>query len=75
MHILLFIIIFIIGSVGDALNSNMEGISAVGKVMFAIGLFFVIGIILIGFSTDGSGKVFLVAVFMLIIGFILAMLQ
>lgn len=68
MHILAFIILFIFGAIGAAGKGDYSGIVVIGKVLLGIGIFFVIGVILTGFSTKGAGTVFAVALVMTIIG-------
>ena len=72
MHILIFIIMFIIESIGAALNGDYSGTVIIGKVLMGIGIFCFVGCILIGFSTEGSGKIFLISIVMTIVGRLLA---
>lgn len=71
MHILAFMLMFIFGSIGAAMNGDYSGISFIGKVLLGIGIFFFLGCILTGFSTDGAGSVFLFSIVMVILGALL----
>lgn len=72
MHILAFILMFIVGSIGAAMNGDYSGTVFIGKVLMGIGIFFFLACILTGFSTDGSGTVFLISILMTIFGAFLA---
>ena len=73
MHILAFILMIIVASIGAALNGDYSGIAFIGKVMMGIGMFFFFGIIIIKFSTEGSGKIFVYSIFMILIGGIMTL--
>ena len=68
MHILAFILMFIFGSIGAAMKGDYSGTIFIGKVLMGIGVFFFLACILTGFSTEGSGTVFLIAIMMMISG-------
>lgn len=72
MHILAFILMFIVGSIGAAMNGDYSGTVFIGKVLMGIGIFFFLACIVTGFSTDGSGTVLLISILMTIFGAFLA---
>ena len=47
MHILAFIILFIIGSIGAACKGDWSGMEVIGKIILFIALFLIIGYIMI----------------------------
>ena len=47
MHILAFILLFIIGSIGAACKGDWSGMAVIGKVILFIALFLIIGYIMI----------------------------
>ncbi len=73
MRILAFILMYIFDSIGAAFEGDYSGISSIGSVLLGIGIFFIFGCILIGFSTEGSGTIFLVAIIMAVVGGFMAM--
>lgn len=72
MHILTFILMFVFGAIGAAIKGDYSGTIVIGKWLMGIGLFFFFGCILIGFSTEGSGTIFLISIIMIILGAVLA---
>lgn len=72
MHILAFILMFIFGAIGAAMKGDYSGTIVIGKVLMGIGIFFFLACILTGFSTEGSGTIFIVAIVMAIFGGLLA---
>ncbi len=75
MHILAFILMFIIGSIGAAFRGDFSGISAIGFVIECIGIIFFVGTITSGFCIEGSGKMCAIGALMLISGLVLAALD
>ena len=47
MHLLAFILMFIIGSIGAACKGDWSGMAAIGKIIGFIALFLIIGYIMI----------------------------
>ncbi len=72
MHLLAFILMFIISSIAAALKGDYSGTAFIGRILIAIGIFFFFGCILTGFSAEGSGTIFIVATAMTIFGGFLA---
>lgn len=72
MHILAFILMFVFGAIGAAMKGDYSGTIVIGKVLMRIGIFFFLACILTGFSTEGSGKIFLISIVMAIFGGVLA---
>jgi hypothetical protein len=72
MHILAFILMFVFGAIGAAMKGDYSGTIVIGKVLMGIGTFFFLACILTGFSTEGSGTIFIIAVVMAIFGGLLA---
>ena len=68
MHILAFILMFVFGAIGAAMKGDYSGIVVIGKWLLGIGIFFFLGCILTGFSTEGSGSVFIFAIMMTVLG-------
>ena len=68
MHILAFILMFVFGAIGAAMKGDYSGIVVIGKWLLGIGIFFFLGCILTGFSTEGSGSVFIIAIIMTVLG-------
>lgn len=75
MHILAFMLMFIFGAIGAAMNGDYSGISIIGKVLLGIGIFFFVGCILTGFSNDGAGSVLLFSIVMVILGAVLTAIE
>lgn len=71
MHLLTFIILFVIGAILAAMKGDFSGISMIGETLMFVGGFLFIAYIFTGFLTPGSGKLFLSAIVTIIIGFIL----
>lgn len=72
MHILVFILMFVFGSIGAAMKGDYSGTVVIGKWLMGIGVFFFLACILTGFSTEGSGTIFLISIVMAIFGGLLA---
>ena len=72
MYLLSAIILFIFDAVGAATKGDFSGTIFIGKVKIGIGLFFFVGIILIGFSTEGSWTIFIISIIMVALGVVLA---
>lgn len=72
MHLLAFILMFMIGAFGAASKGDYSGTVFLGKIFMGIGLFFIFGCIITGFSTDGSGTICITAIVLGIIGFFMA---
>ncbi len=72
MHILAYVIMSIFDALGSAAGGDYDGINKLGGWFVGIGLFFVFGCIITGFSTDGSGTIFLVALVMAVLGFFMS---
>ncbi len=72
MHILAFILMFVFGAIGAAMKGDYSGTVVIGKVLMGIGIFFFLACILTGFSTEGSGTIFIIAIVMAIFGGLLA---
>ena len=72
MYIVAAILIFVFGAIGAALNGDYSGFFVIGEVLMVIGIVFFLGCILSGFSTDGSGTIFLISIVMVIVGVLLA---
>lgn len=68
MRILAFMLMYVFDSVGAAFEGDYSGINSIGNALISIGLFFIFGCLLIGFSTEGSGTIFLIALAMTIVG-------
>lgn len=75
MYILAGIIIFILGSIGAASKGDFSGIAAIGKFLLGFGLFFFVACILTGFSTEGSGGIFLFSIIAAVIGFFMTLTE
>lgn len=72
MHLLASIIAFVFGSIGAAMDGDYSGTIFIGKVLMGIGIFFFMACILTGFSTEGSGSIFLFSIIASVIGFFMA---
>ena len=68
MHILAFILLFVFGAICAAMNGDYSGIVVIGKWIMGIGVFLFVVCILTGFSTEGSGTIFLVSIVMTVLG-------
>ena len=75
MHILTFILIFLVGSVSATSSGDWSGIAAIGRVLSGIGALFFFGCIVTGFTSDGSGTIFLASIVMVVIGLFMAALE
>lgn len=75
MHILAVIIMFVFGSIGAASKGDFSGIAAIGKFLLGIGIFFFVACILTGFSTEGSGGIFLFSIIAAVIGFFMMLTE
>ena len=72
MHILAFILMFVFGAIGAALEGDYSGTIFIGKVLMGIGAFLFLACLFTGFSTEGCGTVVLVSIGMAVFGGILA---
>ena len=72
MWILAAILFFIFESIAAAGKGDRSGLDIIGKVLMATGTFFFIGWIITGFSTDGSGMIFLFSIIIAIVGGVLS---
>lgn len=68
MYLLAAILMFIFGAIGAAKEGDYSGIGAIGRVLMGIGVFFIFGCIITGFSSDGSGDVFVFAIVIAVLG-------
>ena len=72
MHLLAGIIMFVFLAIGAAREGDYSGTIFIGKILLGIGIFFFLACILTGFSTEGSGGVFLFAIILAVVGFFMA---
>lgn len=72
MYLLTGILLFVFGAIGAAMEGDYSGTVAIGKFLMGAGIFFFMACILTGFSTEGSGGIFLFSIIIAIIGFFMA---
>lgn len=72
MHLLAGILIFIFGAIGAAREGDYSGTIFIGKILMGVGIFFFLACILTGFSTEGSGGIFLFSIIIAVVGFFMA---
>ena len=80
MHILAFILMFVLGSIGAALNGDFSGIGMIGKVLAAFGCFTLAMWIMLLFTggadeIDGYGQLLLISIGMIIVGKIMITIE